>query len=69
MIILLIIAGALTGILFVRPGCMYIPPIVNLKSKNWKYWKYWKKVKRDNILFMTIGGLIGAILFPLLYML
>lgn len=62
-IIACIITGSITGIIFASYTCKSIPDGVNLKSK------YWKKVQRKNILKLTTGGLIGAILFPLLYML
>ena len=62
-IIACIITGSITGIIFASYTCKSIPDGVNLKSK------YWKKVQRKNILLMIIGGLIGAIIFPLFYML
>lgn len=60
--LLLIIIGCIAGICFVIPTCMHIPESVNLNSK------YWKKVQRHNIMKMTIGGLIGAIIFPICFM-
>lgn len=61
--LLLIIIGFIAGICFVIPTCKNIPESVNLNSK------YWKRVQHHNILKMTIGGLIGAIIFPIFFML
>lgn len=61
--LLLIIIGFIAGICFVIPTCKQIPESVNLNSK------YWKNVQRHNIIKLTIGGLIGAIIFPLCFML
>ena len=59
--LLLIIVGCISGIYFVIPTCTQIHESVNLKSK------YWKRVQYNNIIKITTGGLIGAILFPLCF--
>lgn len=61
--LLLIIIGCIAGICFVIPTCKQIPESVNLKSK------YWRKVQTHNIIKLTIGGLVGAIIFPLCFIL
>ena len=61
--LILIIIGCIAGICFVIPTCKQIPESVNLKSK------YWQRVQCLNIIKLTIGGLTGAILFPLCFML
>lgn len=60
MITLLLIAviGFIAGVLFVAPALKEIP-----------YWqnRYNKKVQRHNIKMILIAGLIGAIIFPLIF--
>lgn len=62
-VLLLIIIGFIVGFIFALEMCETIPEGVDLNRKSWK------KVQHDNIKKLVIGGLIGAILFPLCFML
>lgn len=50
------IIGFIAGVLFVTPACTEIPN----GQRN-------KKAERHNIKLMLIAGLIGAIIFPLIF--
>lgn len=63
LILILIILGFILGFIFALEMCENIPEGVDLNRESWK------KVQHDNIKKLVIGGLIGAIIFPLMFML
>lgn len=58
-VLLLIIIGFIAGICFVIPMCERIPEELNTS--------YWNKKVKNNIMKLVLGGLVGAIVFPLCF--
>lgn len=55
--LLIAVIGFIAGVLFVAPALKEMP-----------YWQNrYKKVQRHNIKMILIAGLIGAIIFPLIF--